>query len=161
MDSGFYSSFFFFAGKASGQRAQGMMWSVVSLVVSVFLMILLVAKRSFSMRKSPRVRNFSSIESTHAHTPANFEGPLVYNTVPPGSQPSISPDGVMTSISRSPWVTTAGHIRSVMSGSRLLFYYGRGYYDDEAGNRYPIKFCYLLGSGFSQKHAHFSKPILP
>src|ERR1700686_349769 len=41
------SSFFFFAGKPSGQRGQGMAWSAVSLFLAVAAMIILVAKRYF------------------------------------------------------------------------------------------------------------------
>jgi hypothetical protein len=41
------SSFFFFAGKPSGERAQGMVWSAVSLCVAVVAMIVLLAKRYF------------------------------------------------------------------------------------------------------------------
>jgi hypothetical protein len=89
-----------------------------------------------------------TIETTHAHTPASFQGPLVYETVPPDTQPSIGPGGVMTSISRSSWLTTAEGIRGIMAGSRLLFQYGRGHYEDEAGNSYPIKFCYMFDPSF-------------
>jgi hypothetical protein len=41
------ASFFFFAGKPSGQRAQGMKWSAISLGLSVITMILLLAKQHF------------------------------------------------------------------------------------------------------------------
>lgn len=89
-----------------------------------------------------------AIETTHAHKPATFQGPLVYQTLPSDTHPDMPPNGVMTLISRSPWVTEFGHIPSIAVKSRLLFVYGKGGYCDDFGRNYDFKFCYMFEPAF-------------
>lgn len=89
-----------------------------------------------------------AIETTHAHKPANFQGPLVYYTLPPDTHPDIPPNGVMTLVSRSPWLTEFGHIPTIAEKSRLLFVYGKGSYCDDFGRKYDFKFCYMFEPAF-------------
>lgn len=84
-----------------------------------------------------------AIEATHCHASPSFEGPLIYDTVQPETEPSIVPDGVMTNICLSPWILTIKDIRSILAGRTLLFHYGKVRYFDEAGSRYGVKFCLL------------------
>jgi hypothetical protein len=84
-----------------------------------------------------------SIETTHAHKPKTFDGPLVYDTKPPDSVLTIGPDSIFTVVSRSPWVTNATWIQEIINGDRLLFVYGKGHYEDRGGTEYPISFCYM------------------
>jgi len=83
------------------------------------------------------------IESTYCHTPPSYEGPLIYETVTPEAVPTIVPDDVLTSISRSPWMMTIRDIKDILAGRMLLFFYGRVRYLDETGSRYGVKFCLL------------------
>lgn len=56
------SSFFFFAGKPSGQRGQGMAWSAISLCLATAVMIILLAKRYFyDAEKAPRLEKEPNI----------------------------------------------------------------------------------------------------
>jgi hypothetical protein len=171
------SSFFFFAGKPEGQRGRGMMWSFISLVLSVIVMILLLAKRYFwdsdgkpidrpelstervyvktleagkpeiimmeIQNRGKLTAHNVTIYSTLVHEYTTFQGPLIHKPTTPEVAASIASGATVTCAFHSTWINTAAAVEAIKSGTIQLFHFGKGHYEDNAGNRYPFDYCFL------------------
>lgn len=170
------SAFFFFA---SNKSKSGMIGSAVSLLVAIFVMLALMAKKHFldgdaektrpelyisgSMmgpltpgepetvllglknRGNATARNIRIGGGNHQFTTSNFSGPLEYKRVDVTTYADLGPGPEEnTLLSRSPQPLTEKQIRELREGKTLFFHYAEGEYDDDAGNTYPIDYCYMF-----------------
>lgn len=74
--------------------------------------------------------------------PKTFKGPLERKGMTRSDVPiRLAPGADMTAILREPNRWSKEGVAAIKSEKYLLFHYGRGEYEDAAGNRYPIEYC--------------------
>jgi hypothetical protein len=84
------------------------------------------------------------IGATHGLFKSVFDGPLIYNTIPSDVSPSIGADAGFEYISVSSWKIKRQHLVDLKAGSLRMFHYGKGTYEDEAGNQFMLQFCAMF-----------------
>jgi hypothetical protein len=90
-------------------------------------------------------RNIRLGGGNHVFTTRNFAGPLVYKPVPFQSRPDLGPGKEENSlISKSPQPLSQKQIEELTNEEALFFHFAEGEYDDDAGNTYPIDYCYMF-----------------
>lgn len=169
-------AFFFYASKQTGGE-RGMLFSILSLVCSVVVMIALVARNHYLSKPEDKKRPELSIEQAvvellepgkhetaalvlknrgevaarnitirhyFAIATEGFKGPLIYYQQPePEACPDLGVGATMTVVGQGIESLTAEMFRGFRSGKNLLFHYGKGEYEDDAGNKYPLKYCFM------------------
>ncbi len=167
------SSFFFFAGKPSGQRGQGMVWSALSLCVAVAVMILLLAKRyffdtqgrpkislesatiAFTSNRPPRiaigVKNRGDLTAHNILwrgadyvTSYDFPGPLPYSRPDEvDRQRDLIAGAELTAITMHGVPITPAELIGLGSGKLRFWHYTDATYEDKSGNEYPFDICLI------------------
>lgn len=90
-------------------------------------------------------RNIRIGGGNHQFTTSNFSGPLEFKRVDVSTCADLGPGPEEdTLLSRSPQPLTERQIRELQEGQTLFFHYAEGEYDDDAGNTYPIDYCYMF-----------------
>jgi|GEM_PF-5922974 len=90
-------------------------------------------------------RNIRIGGGNHQFTKSNFSGPLEFKRVDVSTCADLGPGPEEnTLLSRSPQPLTERQIRELQEGQTLFFHYAEGEYDDDAGNTYPIDYCYMF-----------------
>jgi hypothetical protein len=101
-----------------------------------------VVKMLLRNRGKVAARNIS-LWGTEALTTNPFNETLKLETIEPETCPDLGADAEMTVIPHIRRPLTAEWITGIQSGRILLFHYGKIEYEDDFGNKYPLKFCYL------------------
>lgn len=97
-------------------------------------------------RGDATARNICLGGGNHVFTTPEFTGPLVYKHVPVQVRPDIGPhdkeENSMVSASDQP--LSQQQIDLLKEGKELFFHFAEGEYSDDAGNTYPIDYCYMF-----------------
>ncbi|MGH9904918.1 MAG: hypothetical protein ACRD8U_04945 [Pyrinomonadaceae bacterium] len=82
--------------------------------------------------------------STHAVLPSSFKGPLIYVTEPPDTSLPIGSGASFNLVSVANWKLTPWLISEISAERAILFFYGKGTYQDEGGRHFSFKFCTMF-----------------
>jgi hypothetical protein len=89
------------------------------------------------------------LRSTHAVLPSDFKGPLAYVTQPPDSWHPIGAGARFDLTSVASWNMTAWHVTEILAQRAILFFYGKGTYQDEGGRVFSFQFCTMFKASMS------------
>lgn len=91
-----------------------------------------------------------TIYGTLVHEYSTFNGPLVHKEGPPEVAPISAAGSTFRIGFTSNWVNTAADVEAIKSGRILLFHFGKGHYEDEAGKKYPFDYCFMYDPSMPQ-----------
>jgi hypothetical protein len=85
---------------------------------------------------------------TQAFTKADFVGPLIYKPVyEPDSRFDCEPGAAVSLAGKSESPVALWEIKALNDRKAFWFHYGQGTYEDDLGNIYPLRFCYMYEPG--------------
>lgn len=84
-----------------------------------------------------------AIHGTLVHEYTTFKGPLIHKPTDPQIVNSIAPGATITCAFHSTWINTAEDVETIKSGKIQLFHFGKAHYEDQAGKKYPLDYCFL------------------
>ena len=85
-----------------------------------------------------------TVSINQAFAKSDFGGPLKFTFIEPESRPDCEPGAIVTLVGESSAAITAFEIKALNEKTANWFHFGKGVYQDELNNTYPLDFfCFM------------------
>lgn len=100
--------------------------------------LLVVKNRGKATARNVGIENHITLVNTPFNSPLRYLGNPELET-----RTDVAANAGIMLRSQIKRALTEEWVNNLQSGKMLLFYFGKGEYEDDSGNKYPIKYCYM------------------